>query len=84
MAYVITDLCIKCMRCPPVCPVSCIHPAEGEDKLDQVQHLNIDPDECINCGACASECPSEAIFAEEDLPADKKPFAAENAKFFGK
>ena len=84
MTYVITDLCTKCLRCPPVCPVTCIHPSEGEEKLDEVKHLSSDPDECINCGACASECPSEAIFAEEDLPADKKPFVAENAKFFGK
>jgi ferredoxin/flavodoxin---NADP+ reductase len=83
MSYVVTDLCTKCLRCGPVCPVSCIHPAEGEDGLDTVKHVNIDPDECINCGACAAECPAEAIFAEEDLPADKKPFADENAKFYG-
>ena len=82
MSYVVTDLCTKCLRCGPVCPVSCIHPAEGEDGLDAAQHVNIDPDECINCGACAAECPVEAIFAEEDLPADKKKFADENAKFF--
>jgi ferredoxin/flavodoxin---NADP+ reductase len=84
MAYVITDLCTKCLRCPPVCPVSCIHPAEGEPGLDDVQHLNIDRDECIDCGACAAECPTEAIFEEEDLPADKKPCAEENTQFFKK
>jgi ferredoxin/flavodoxin---NADP+ reductase len=84
MAYVVTDLCIKCMRCPPVCPVTCIHPGEGEEGLDKVKHVNIDPDECISCGACAAECPVEAIFDADDLPADKKQFAAENAAFFKK
>ncbi|HUT58592.1 MAG TPA: 4Fe-4S binding protein [Phycisphaerae bacterium] len=84
MAYVITDACTKCMNCPEVCPVSCIHPAEGEDALDRVEHLNIDPDECTSCGACAGECPSDAIFEETDLPDDKEQFIQENAAYFKK
>ena len=29
----------------------------------------IDPDERIDCGACVSGCPVEAIYHEEDVPA---------------
>jgi len=81
MAHVITDPCTKCLTCTEVCPVSCIHPAEGEDGLDEAPQLYIDPEECIDCGACAPACPVEAIFPEEDLPEDKKRFADVNARF---
>jgi ferredoxin len=30
----------------------------------------IDPDTCIDCGACVPECPFEAIFPEDEVPAD--------------
>lgn len=55
MAYVVTDLCIKCkyMDCVEVCPVDCYY--EGENTLV------INPDECIDCGVCEPECPAEAI-----------------------
>jgi ferredoxin len=33
--------------------------------------LTIDPDECIDCAVCIPECPVNAIYAEEDLPADQ-------------
>ena len=42
--------------------------------------LVIDPDECIDCTLCVAECPVEAIFAEDDVPADQKPFIALNAE----
>jgi len=42
--------------------------------------LVIDPDECIDCNLCLPECPVDAIFAEEDLPEDKKEFAPLNAE----
>jgi ferredoxin len=82
MAHVITDACIKCMNCTNVCPVTCIHPMDGEEKLDEVPQLYINPDECIHCGACAPECPVDAIFPEEDLPADKQQFIETNADFY--
>jgi ferredoxin len=82
VAHVITDACIKCMNCTNVCPVTCIHPMENEEKLDDVPQLYIHPEECIHCGACAPECPVDAIFPEEDLPADKQGFIATNAEFF--
>ena len=42
--------------------------------------LVIDPDECIDCTLCVAECPVEAIFAEDDVPADQKDFTALNAE----
>jgi ferredoxin len=33
--------------------------------------LTIDPDECIDCAVCIPECPVNAIYAEEDVPADQ-------------
>jgi ferredoxin len=38
------------------------------------------PDECIDCTLCVAECPVEAIFAEDDVPADQKKFQAINAE----
>ena len=31
-------------------------------------------EDCINCGACEPACPVTAIFAEEDVPEEEKPF----------
>ena len=42
--------------------------------------LAIDPDECIDCAVCIPECPANAIFAEEDLPADQLAFIKLNAE----
>ncbi len=83
MAYVVTDKCTKCMSCTQVCPVSCIHPTDGEAGFAQATQVFVNPADCISCGACAGECPVEAIGAEEDLPADKKAFIKANADFFG-
>jgi ferredoxin len=74
MAYVITEPCIRCKYtdCAAVCPVSCFH--EGPN------FLVIDPDECIDCDLCVPECPVDAIFAEDDVPADQARFIALNAE----
>jgi len=65
MPYVVTDNCLECRftDCVEVCPVDCFF---GDDTM-----LYINPDECIDCGACEPACPVEAIYAVEDLPADK-------------
>ena len=41
--------------------------------------LVIDPDECIDCAVCIPECPVNAIYAEEDVPADQVAFIKLNA-----
>ena len=80
MTYIIAQPCIdvKDKACVDVCPVDCIHPVDGED----VEQLFIDPDEFIDCGACEPECPVEAIFTEEDLPAEWSHFLKINADYF--
>ena len=74
MTYVVTDNCIRCKYtdCVEVCPVDCFH--EGPN------FLVIDPEECIDCTLCEPECPAEAIFAEDDVPADMEHFTALNAE----
>lgn len=74
MTFVVVDSCIRCKYtdCVEVCPVDCFR--EGPNMLV------IDPDECIDCNLCVPECPVDAIFAEDDLPDDKKEFLALNAE----
>ena len=68
MAFIVTDSCIECKHtdCVEVCPVDCFY--EGEN------FLVISPDECIDCGVCEPECPVDAIFSEDELPADQIKF----------
>ena len=77
MTFVVTESCIKCKYtdCVDVCPVDAFR--EGRNMLV------IDPDDCIDCAVCVPECPVEAIFAEEDVPADQQRFIAENASLSG-
>ena len=42
--------------------------------------LTIDPDECIDCAVCIPECPVNAIYAEEDVPADQQHMTKINAE----
>lgn len=74
MTYVVTENCIKCKYtdCVDVCPVDCFR--EGPN------FLVIDPDECIDCTLCVAECPAEAIFAEDDIPADQQHCTALNSE----
>jgi len=53
MAHVISDDCIMCGACVPVCPEEAIE--ENDPKFV------IDADKCTDCGTCVDECPSEAI-----------------------
>ncbi|MDY7575672.1 ferredoxin FdxA [Actimicrobium sp. CCI2.3] len=68
MTHVVTESCIQCRYtdCVDVCPVDCFR--EGPN------FLSIDPDECIDCAVCVAECPVNAIYAEEDVPADQQQF----------
>lgn len=74
MTHVVTESCIKCKYtdCVDVCPVDCFR--EGPN------FLVIDPDECIDCAVCIPECPVNAIYAEEDVPADQVKFIEMNVE----
>jgi NAD-dependent dihydropyrimidine dehydrogenase PreA subunit len=84
MAYVITEPCIgtKDASCVDVCPVDCIHPRKDEADFDPVPQLYIDPDECIDCGACEPECPVNAIFPEDQVPAEWANFTVMDATWY--
>jgi ferredoxin len=64
MTHVVAEPCFNCKYtdCVVVCPVECFY--EGE------AILYIHPDECIDCEACVPECPVEAIFHEDNVPAE--------------
>ena len=44
--------------------------------------LYIHPDECVDCGACEPVCPVEAIYFEDDLPAEWADYYNINVDFF--
>ena len=74
MAHVVTAPCFGCKYtdCVVVCPCDCFY--EGE------KMLYIDPDDCIDCEQCARECPVEAIFFEDNVPAEWHEFIGLNAE----
>lgn len=76
MTYVIALPCVdlKDKACIEECPVDCIY--EGE------RMLYIQADECVDCGACEPVCPTEAIFYEDDVPAEFAEFKQANVDFF--
>lgn len=76
MTYVIGQPCVDVTdrACVDECPVDCIY--EGR------RSLYIQPGECIDCGACEPVCPVEAIYYEDDLPAELVAYLADNAVFF--
>jgi NAD-dependent dihydropyrimidine dehydrogenase PreA subunit len=84
MTYVITLACVgvKDASCVDVCPVDCIHPAEGEPDFESVDMLYINPDECIDCGACEPACPVSAIFEESAVPAQWREYIQINADYY--
>jgi ferredoxin len=73
VAYIVAEPCIKCRYtdCVEVCPVDCFHLGPN--------FLAIDPEECIDCGACVPVCPTNAIFAEDELPAPWAEYVKLNA-----
>jgi NAD-dependent dihydropyrimidine dehydrogenase PreA subunit len=76
VTYVIAEPCVDVVdrACVEECPVDCIY--EGE------RALYIQPDECVDCGACEPACPVEAIYYEDDLPAQWSLYLEDNARFF--
>jgi len=84
MAFVITKPCIgvKDTACVTVCPCDVIHPTKDEAEFATVEQLYINPEHCIDCGLCLAECPVQAIFAEEDVPAEWAGFIEKNAAYY--
>lgn len=78
MTTVISGICAtaKDKACLPGCPIDCIYEGAAQ--------LYIKSDECIDCGACQSACPVQAIFLEEDLPAEWKHSSREALDFFAR
>lgn len=74
MTHVVAQPCDGCRYtdCVVVCPVECFY--EGE------KMLYIHPEECIDCEACVPECPVEAIFHEDNLPAEWASYKELNAE----
>ena len=70
----VTESCIRCKYtdCVEVCPVDCFH--EGPN------FLAIDPEECIDCTLCEPECPVDAIYSEDELPANQEQFLEINER----
>ena len=74
MAFVVGENCINCKHtdCVEVCPVDCFY--EGPN------FFVIHPDECIDCALCEPECPVNAIYSEDELPADQAAFIELNSE----
>ncbi|MCC6158183.1 MAG: ferredoxin family protein [Deltaproteobacteria bacterium] len=72
MTYVVTENCDNCKYtdCVDVCPVDAFH--EGPTML------YINPDSCIDCDSCVEECPVEAIFPDDEVPDQYKPYTKVN------
>ena len=78
MAHVVTDRCVnsRYTDCCAVCPVECFY------EITEPAMLVIDPATCIDCEACVAECPVQAIWPEEELPAEYQEWTAKNAELF--
>ena len=74
MTHVVTEACIRCKYtdCVDVCPVDAFRAGKNI--------LAIAPDDCIDCALCIPECPVNAIYVDEDVPADQQPFIDLNAR----
>jgi ferredoxin len=64
MTYVVTESCIRCKY------TDCVDVCPVDCFREGPNFLVIDP----------AECPVEAIYAEDDVPDDQKPFTAINAE----
>lgn len=84
MAYVIAQPCIgvKDTACVAICPCDCIHATKNEPGFADAPMLYINPETCIDCGMCQDECPVQAIFPEDDLPAEWASFIEKNAAHY--
>lgn len=82
MAFVVTDACSKDYLCVDECSTGAIAPSAADPAAEKVSQVYINPDECIDCGNCVAVCEHSAIFAADELPADKAQFAEANQAYF--
>jgi ferredoxin len=78
MPHVVCEPCYDCKYtdCVEVCPVSAFR--EGE------KMVYIDPEACIDCESCVPLCPVDAIFLDENVPAEWNDYIAKNAEMAAK
>lgn len=82
MAFVITEECINCGACEPVCPNQAI--SAGEERYV------IDPAKCTECAGhfdnsqCADVCPTEACVQDPEHKETKDELMAKFHKLTGK
>ncbi|GBF48823.1 ferredoxin [Leptospira ryugenii] len=74
MAHIITSKCKenRYTDCVEVCPVDAFHLLENM--------LVINPETCIDCSACVAECPVSAIYSDQLIPEEEKPFIEFNER----
>jgi ferredoxin len=78
VAYIITDECINCGACEPVCPNQAISMGDV--------HYVINPDRCTECTGsfdepqCASVCPNESAAPDPNRRESKEVLEARKAK----
>ena len=81
MAYKITDECISCGACEPVCPNDAI--SEGETIFV------IEPDKCTECvgfhdeSQCASVCPVDCCVPDPEHEESKEELQAKYERLQG-
>ena len=84
MAYVIAEPCIgvkdtRAWRSARW--IASIRPRTSTGSTSS-QQLYIDPAECIDCDACVEACPVDAIFAEDQVPAEWEHYIDINAAYY--
>jgi ferredoxin len=78
VAYKITDDCINCGACEPVCPNQAISMGDV--------HFDVNPERCTECtgyfdeAQCASVCPNESAIPDPDRRESKEVLLARKEK----
>jgi NAD-dependent dihydropyrimidine dehydrogenase PreA subunit len=79
---VITDRCVRDLRCVSACLRNAIHPTRSEPGFSESKQLFIHPGRCISCGSCLLACDHDAIVEVGELPDNQRHVADLNAAYF--